>query len=214
MSEKQGNLENAGKWFKTAANCGSADGQHRCGVELLNGSYGCARNEALAVRWLRASSAQNQADALFELGECHRFGFGVDPDLPAAREHYKRSFSFGCQKAKFALKKLEAEAEQDGSHKAGHSVSGPAAASDAGSSAGQSVKLSSTLQSGSRLSPEEMFSRGIAATSGKEKGEWYRKAAEQGHAGAQFNRSICYTNGQGVAKDEQQAVQWYRKAAE
>ena len=43
---------------------------------------------------------------------------------------------------------------------------------------------------------------------------WYRKAAEQNYAWAQCNLGVCYANGQGVAKDEAEAVKWYRKAAE
>ena len=44
--------------------------------------------------------------------------------------------------------------------------------------------------------------------------KWYRKAAEQNDAKAQYNLGVCYDNGQGVAKDEVEAVKWYRKAAE
>ena len=43
---------------------------------------------------------------------------------------------------------------------------------------------------------------------------WYRKAAEQGHARGQFNLGLMYANGRGVTKDEAEAVNWYRKAAE
>ena len=44
--------------------------------------------------------------------------------------------------------------------------------------------------------------------------KWYRKAAEQNHAPAQYNLGICYDSGKGVAKDPVEAVRWYRKAAE
>ena len=44
--------------------------------------------------------------------------------------------------------------------------------------------------------------------------KWYRKAAEQNQAEAQFNLGVCYWNGQGVAKDDPEAVKWYRRAAE
>jgi hypothetical protein len=44
--------------------------------------------------------------------------------------------------------------------------------------------------------------------------KWYRKAAEQGHAIAQFNLGWCLMNGQGIAKDPVEAVKWYRMAAE
>ena len=44
--------------------------------------------------------------------------------------------------------------------------------------------------------------------------KWYRKAAEQNHAEAQYNLGVCYDEGEGVAKDQVEAVKWYRKAAE
>ena len=43
---------------------------------------------------------------------------------------------------------------------------------------------------------------------------WYRKAAEQGHAGAQYSLGQMYDNGEGVPEDDVQALEWYRKAAE
>jgi S1-C subfamily serine protease len=44
--------------------------------------------------------------------------------------------------------------------------------------------------------------------------KWFRKAAEQNEAEAQYNLGVCYANGEGLAKDPVQAVKWYRKAAE
>ena len=44
--------------------------------------------------------------------------------------------------------------------------------------------------------------------------EWYRKAAEQGHAAAQYNLGVCYAEGRGVVQSYENAVKWYRKAAE
>ena len=45
--------------------------------------------------------------------------------------------------------------------------------------------------------------------------EWYRKAAEQGNAAAQYNLGVRYETGRGgLPKDEAKAVEWYRKAAE
>jgi hypothetical protein len=39
--------------------------------------------------------------------------------------------------------------------------------------------------------------------------KWYRKAAEQNYAGAQFNLGFCYANGQGVAKDNVEGYKWF-----
>jgi len=44
--------------------------------------------------------------------------------------------------------------------------------------------------------------------------KWYRKAADQGKAGSQFNVAFMYELGEGVAADLTEAVKWYRKAAE
>jgi len=39
---------------------------------------------------------------------------------------------------------------------------------------------------------------------------WYRLAAEQGDADAQYNLGIMYRNGNGVPENDAEAVSWYR----
>jgi TPR repeat protein len=48
----------------------------------------------------------------------------------------------------------------------------------------------------------------------KEAAKWYRLAAEQGHADAQYNLGLMYANGKGVPEDANEAVKWFRLAAE
>ena len=43
---------------------------------------------------------------------------------------------------------------------------------------------------------------------------WYRKAADQGLANAQYNLGVLYEKGQGMPQDYAQAAAWYRKAAD
>ena len=58
------------------------------------------------------------------------------------------------------------------------------------------------------------FKRG-GANDSVEAMKWWRKAAEQGYAPAQFNLGAMYGNGgRGVPKDDAEAVKWFRKAAE
>ena len=47
-----------------------------------------------------------------------------------------------------------------------------------------------------------------------EAAKWFRLAAEQGHADAQFSLGVCYEKGIGVDQDYTEAVDWYRMAAE
>jgi hypothetical protein len=43
--------------------------------------------------------------------------------------------------------------------------------------------------------------------------KWFRKAAEQNVADAQFSLGVCYDSGEGVAKDEVEAYKWWLLAA-
>jgi TPR repeat protein len=43
--------------------------------------------------------------------------------------------------------------------------------------------------------------------------KWYRLAAEQGDAGAQYQLALSYDKGHGVPQDYKEAVKWYRLAA-
>ena len=66
-------------------------------------------------------------------------------------------------------------------------------------------------------SPQDDFKKGVAAHEAKNYPEamrWWRKAAEQGLAEAQFNLGHRYREGRGVKQDDREAVRWYRKAAE
>jgi TPR repeat protein len=61
----------------------------------------------------------------------------------------------------------------------------------------------------------EMYHRGRGVDwSYLQAASWYRKAAEQGDATAQYNLALMYYHGRGVAHDRQQAETWFRKAAE
>lgn len=42
--------------------------------------------------------------------------------------------------------------------------------------------------------------------------KWYRKAADQGQAGAQSNLGVCYANGRGVSQDDVLANMWFNLA--
>ncbi len=66
-------------------------------------------------------------------------------------------------------------------------------------------------------SPEEWYQKGQAFYDEKnftEAIKWFRKAAEQGHAAAQYNLGYCFDNSIGVDRDRAETDKWYRKAAE
>src|SRR6185503_3714290 len=54
----------------------------------------------------------------------------------------------------------------------------------------------------------------VAAADSHEALMWYRKAAEQGDAWAQYNLGLMYYFGQSIPQDYQEALKWYRQVAE
>src|SRR2546426_7940322 len=44
--------------------------------------------------------------------------------------------------------------------------------------------------------------------------KWFRKAADQNYAAAQYSVGVCHAKGDGVAKNDAEAVKVFRKAAE
>lgn len=70
-------------------------------------------------------------------------------------------------------------------------------------------------------SAEEMFQLGNALNFAKDASKdpaqaavWYEKAANQGHASAQYVLGIMYGAGRGVSQDNVKAAEWIQKAAE
>ena len=47
-----------------------------------------------------------------------------------------------------------------------------------------------------------------------EAARWFRLAADQGDAGAQFSLGFMYANGKGVPENDVEALKWYRLAAD
>ena len=57
------------------------------------------------------------------------------------------------------------------------------------------------------------YGRGVPQDTA-EAAKWYRLAANQGDANAQYNLGATYENGRGVPQDYAEAVKWYRLAAD
>src|SRR5204862_5069671 len=68
---------------------------------------------------------------------------------------------------------------------------------------------------------QALFERGLALARGEgllqdfgEAALCFRKAAQQGHAGAQLHLGVLYERGEGVSQDFEEAMRWYQKAAD
>ncbi len=70
--------------------------------------------------------------------------------------------------------------------------------------------LAGTADAGPFEDGESAYQRGDYAAAAS----WYRRAAEQSHAGGQLKLAFMYANGRGVPQDYAEAASWYRLAAE
>ena len=63
---------------------------------------------------------------------------------------------------------------------------------------------------------DDNLSKGLSCYQSEEYAEavrYFRKAADHGHARAQYNLGLCYDKGEGVVQNNGEAVKWYRLAA-
>ena len=60
--------------------------------------------------------------------------------------------------------------------------------------------------------PDALYTKALAATGG-ERVTYLMRAAERGHAEAQYQLGLLYEYGNGVEKDIARAVEYYQKAA-
>lgn len=151
-------LEDATRMFKQLADQGNVLAEVLFGLSLRHG-WGCNKDETRAFKYLSSAasdSAALEAEALkaglkkggaakgelvlaiFELGNCYRYGWGTNVDKPAARQYYETAANlgdtdamneaawcylegFGGKKDKFKAAQLLRLAEKNGSKTLGNS---------------------------------------------------------------------------------------------
>ena len=191
------------KWFRKAAEQGFAKAQFSLGNCYVFGD-GVAENAIEAVKWFRKAAEQGFAKAQFSLGNCYVFGDGVAENAIEAVKWYRKAAEQGNCEGQYALAlcydngwgvpedKTEADKWYREAAKQGHQE-----AQDA-------------LGDG-----KAEYKRGLICLSNNETEaiRLFHRAARKGYAEAQFQLGVCYDRGYGVGKDKQEALKWYREAA-
>lgn len=161
-------------------------------------------NYAAAVSWYQKAAEARLPEANYNLGICYAEGRGVAQDYVVAFYLLQESAAQGYDPAKKKLEAIESEMPEltDKLKKMDPEV----------------VQLYVYAGQGyvsclCELGDCYAFGKGVAQDYAAA-ASWYRKAAEQGDAGGQYNLGLCYYNGQGVAEDREQAIYWAKKAAE
>jgi len=187
-----------------AAERGLAEAQLSIAESYAHG-VGVAQNDELALHWYQRAAEQGQAVAQFALGQIHAQARGVREDMPLARQWYREAASQGHPGAQLALDAMDTE----GLGRTGSGAKSRPAARERRSSDNRWIQYATHGRIEDFFDLGTMFDLGIGVEkSSKQARAWYRKAAESGHAGAQFALARALD-----PSEREQAVQWYRKAA-
>ena len=191
--------------LQSQAELGNAVAQYSLAASYLrnNPSENGPTNEDYqsALKWLRASAAQGNADAEFLLGYLHEHGLGVARDYGKAADYYGAAALQGHSTAENNLASLYQHG-QGVARSLAKAFEWYLASAQHGNSVGQ-CNLAALYFRGSGI-PQDY----------KEAVKWFHAAADSGSADAQNGLGVLYYKGLGVALDYAEAARWLRLAAQ
>jgi len=192
----------AAHWYSKAANQGDDDAQYSLAVMKYNG-IGVRKNVKQAARLLLKAVKQNHIKAFYMLGLLHENGEGVTKNTSMAASLYKMALSKGHSSSAIRLGFIEFSKENHRQalkwFETAKKMGDPDKDLDelikkTRNTVGAKVKIKDIDQQVDQL----LKSR--------------HNAANQGDAKAQYQLARAYHKGEGVKKNMNQAVYWYRKA--
>ena len=168
-------------------------------------AIGVEHDKRLALAWYQRAAEQGVAAAQFALAQAHEQGSGVATDLDLARQWYREAAVRGHPGAQLALDRLDVV----GTGRAKRSAKNRAGNRERRSGDTRWTQYAAHGRSEDLYHLGVMFERGISVEkSARQAKVWYKKAAELGHADAQFALARGFES-----SEHGQAVQWYRRAA-
>lgn len=187
------NDEKAIELLLRSAELGNAKAQFIVGNKYFNGN-GVAKDIDEALNWYKKSAENGYVDAQVNLGAYYSQGYSANYD--EAFKWTKKAAVAGDAEAQYNLGCMYRDrGEPIPSDIATMEIHGPR------DEAEQSYMMS-------------QFMVGFERRKELESTKWFKKAAEQGYAKAQFNLAVKYSTGHGVEKDEVEALKWFTKAAD
>ena len=179
-------------WYLASAQQGNASAQHSLGEMCV---WGDESDEGM--KWLRAAADQGHAPAMTSLGYVYEQMSGDISEKDKSDVEAATWFLFAAE-----------QGETDAQYRLGEMYrQGRAEAwrwGDASTGAKELVAIGWTRNQIVHLG--QHTNDVVAAV-------WFRLAASQGHAGAQFRLGNAYAQGTGVGMDKERAVMWHEEAA-
>ena len=198
--ELEQSYENAFKYYKIAADLGSAHSQFMLGLYFKNG-VGTAQSIQDAFKYIKLASDSDMSTAQYEVAEMYRLGIGICQSDEKALDYYLRSANWGNSNAQKALSQyyqfgLQKNQPYEETLKNIRKLA---------------LKSTSIFQ----YELGEAFAEGDFGLTQSDENAfiYYKLAADQGHPTAQFCVGDAYRTGKGVEKSYEDAREYLKKAA-
>lgn len=182
------------KWMKLACDQGYSEAQFMLGNYYYLGN-GVQKDSSESIRYYKLAADQGHADAQFFLGDVYRNGFlyGIKDDLKESFKWYKLAAEHGHVEAQYRLAIT---------YELGRGVD---------CDAEQAIRWY-------KISAEQGYLKAIhvlayaSIADKRESLKWKMLAAAKGTADAAYEVGVAYEIGQGVDKDEREAIKYYKLA--
>jgi TPR repeat protein len=217
------------RWYRLAADRGYAPAECRVG-EMYEAGRGGSRDIAEAVRWYSRAAGQGFASAQFRLGliwtqeKATRRGSAIELEWcrwaaapcedEEALDWYTEAANQGSDNARSYLGVLWRKAADRGEAFAQCHLASMYERGWGVPEDKKAAELWYRKAANQGLAEAEYWLALAYLEDPIEQATWYRRAAEHGHAGAQSSLGSMYHEGRGVERDRSQAISWFRKAAE
>ncbi|KAF9973106.1 hypothetical protein BGZ73_003661 [Actinomortierella ambigua] len=222
------NLIAAAKWYREAAERGLSEAQTNLGVMYKTGQ-GVLQNDKLAAYWYHRSAVQGSVVAQINLGLMYRDGHGLEQNVVEAATWFLRAAEQGSAVAQMYLGAMYESGSICHSSSLHHNNKNNNSNRSSSLCQSHSNSIRRSCSRSSRCSSDSTISSGSSSShntlrpgsvvqqqqSHVEALKWYRQAAAQGLAKAQFHLGWLYRTGSGgLDQNDVEAAAWYRQAAD
>ena len=203
---QNGELSEAFKWFKSAAEQGLGEGQEALGYAFTEG-VGNATDEAEGLMWFRRAVAtytsgaeSGDTKAQLKLADMYWMGTGVAGNKNEAIKWCTKAAQQGSVSGQGQLGAYYLGSDLSEKERCDNALEWFRLAAEKGDAMAQ-ANLGTLYDAGSCVTKDY-----------QEALRWLRKAADQGNAQAIHNIGVMYRDGHGVPQDEKIAGEWFKKA--
>ncbi|MES2948356.1 MAG: tetratricopeptide repeat protein [Pseudomonadota bacterium] len=168
-------------------------------------AQGAEHDSRLALVWYQRAAEQGLAAAQFALGQAHELGSGVAEDVALARQWYREAAGHGHPGAQLALDRMDTV----GDGRTNHGGKSRPGTRERRTSDARWTQYAAHGRTEDFFHLGLMFELGISVEKNtKQAKAWYKKAAEAGHADAQFALAHGFEHA-----ERGNAAHWYAQAA-